>query len=251
MASDRGTTSNFKSQEARAAVLFRQFLRVAGYSDESVVREFVVSRDRRRYVIDFAVVDTDTGNPLMLFEVKVGGDESVKRAAVSYFRSVRKALEPRQVQTYLARVDPDKSQVQVFSVMDDELTLVNTDLPSVHEAVRSDSDTIGGLPSLHQAAIVNRTGTVIASGNKLRSETGVVRRTSWLLAFAVATCLTLDVLGVFHFTAQQLSLFAAFIVLVLIPFSARLKLLGLEYESLSSQRVDSTQAADDPRRPSS
>ena len=61
-----------------------------------------------------------------------------------------------------------------------------------------------------------------------------------LSAFVVSIILVLDIVGLYKFSSQQLTLLGIFIGLLVIPYAAKFKLLGMEFERYSDGKPKNT-----------
>jgi hypothetical protein len=211
-----------------AEKIFAQFLRYAGYPEDLVVWNYPIGR----VTADVVVLDPATKSPLLVFEIKHWSEEPVTRESELQLAAVRRRLDPLQVSTYAVRVDTSVHGVQVYEISGRGVKLVNTDLPKleVSDGPASTDLRSEALPTLEQASRSVQSRTIRRYVEKLSHTLDTFTAFSWLLAVVAAVFFVLDVLGVISLDARQLSLLGIVIVLVLAPFSSKLKVLGIEFE---------------------
>lgn len=208
-----------EQQRSRAAEQrVRQLLIDRGYAEEAIVSEFGAG-DR---AVDLAVVDPESGQPLLLLEVKAASTPQALAQAATQLRAAQQRLEPLQVRTFVALVTTDISIHEVNRDVD-----VVSQLPVPADVITSPP---AELPSPLRAKAEAKSRTIAAFLSRLRKATDTFSIVSWALAAGAAVLLWLDYAEVLRLDVRQLSLLGVIIVLILAPFSRKLKILGIEFE---------------------
>lgn len=99
---------------------------------------------------------------------------------------------------------------------------------------------IPSLPSFSSILTGDRAQNKIETKNKSNRVTDSFSFACYLLAFLIAVILVLDIAGFYEFTSQQLTLLGIFIGLLVIPYAAKFKLLGMEFERYSDGKSKNT-----------
>ncbi|WAG13851.1 type I restriction enzyme HsdR N-terminal domain-containing protein [Aeromonas hydrophila] len=194
-------------------------LKELGYPESSIRQEFVVQIDRnQRKHIDIAILDPDSNDVIAIIEVKSG--------------SKPRALEnaAQQVASY-ARVFPSAPLPLVY-ISDGKQTIIGV--------VDEDDASVKLLPELPEFSSLLKGDR---AQQKLNTKTKTTRTTDrftfscYFMALLVSVILIFDVIGFYKFSSQQLSLLFLFIGLLVIPYAAKFKLLGMEFERNSDGKA--------------
>lgn len=198
-----------------------------GYPEQSLVRNLSLSLgQKRRLEADLVIVDPERGDPLAIVELK------------SRLLSDRVALATNQVRQ--ARFALGRSGIPGYVVVTDgnERRIISVASSADHDNVE-----LSDFPSFSALLLQARSGEVIAKEKEQKDIVEGRRRTidrfrvaCWLLAVAVLGLFVADVRGWLSLSSQQLGIFGAFAVLLLIPDITKLKLLGVEFERHSARQ---------------
>jgi hypothetical protein len=202
-----------------------QYLERVGYPPGVLVYEPVLlpAAAGVRYRPDFGILDPTQNEYLALFEVKERSDKATLDAAAAQLDRYVRALGSRPIPTFLA-VPGNPLGTLVFYRLGSDGTL--TEVPSVD------------FPSYEtlRAATSASSKTSVRAG--LEETTDRFRHVAWSVAAASVLLVAADVYlkevrKVTLLTAERLTLIGLAAALVLIPYAAKLKAFGLEFERAS------------------
>jgi len=192
-----------------------QELKELGYPEGSVRLEFIVSSSsgQRRH-IDVAIIDPDTNDVVAIIEVKNGTKGNALNSAVKQVASYAKLL-PSSPLSLVYVFEGQTKHIGMVNESDGSLTLI----PS--------------LPSFNSLITGGRAQNKVETRSKSSRVTDSFSLVCYLLAFLASVILTLDIADIYKFSSHQLILFGIFIGLLVIPYTAKFKLLGMEFERYS------------------
>ena len=208
--------------EAEAINLLLQELKGLGYPEDSVRFEFAVSssKGQRRY-IDVAIIDPVTNDVVAIIEVKNGAKGNALNAAARQVASYAKFL-PSSPLSFIYVFEGDSKQIGMVNEADGGVTLI----PS--------------LPSFNSLLTGGRAQNKVEAKSKSNRVTDSFSLVCYLLALLIGLILALDIAGIYKFSSQQLTLLGIFIGLLIIPYAAKFKLLGMEFERYSDGKLKNT-----------
>lgn len=192
------------------------YLKEHGYPDSSFAIEYKLGKHR----IDLAIIDPDTQIPIIVFEIKSKKSrESIefgKRQIESYIRNLPDTSVPAylvfpkeeapffEVQRII--FDSEKNQLIVETVIDkSQLDFAMQKQSRISERIEKNQE--------------ERTSTI-----------DKFKWISWLLAFIVLVIGVLNKFKIVNIDATDLAIIGACIGLIILPFSSKLKFLGMEFE---------------------
>jgi hypothetical protein len=209
-----------RALHSQIASTFAQFLRERGYSPSSVVSQPAPSPtgEGRLYRPDFLIVDPARREPLAVVEIK-GSDRATAKARTQ-LEAYAKTLGDARLALFVATPtsEPGGFRIQKLSP---EGNLVDVPLEQ--------------FPSLDALT----TATIATSKKHLRHDVARTTDRFRITCFALAAIALLagvcDLLleefgGISLLTPERLTVFGAAIVLIVIPFAAKFKGFGFEYE---------------------
>lgn len=201
--------------EAETVNRLLQELKELGYPEGSVRFEFAVSSSngQRRY-IDVAIIDPDTNDVVAIIEVKNGAKDNALNAAAKQVASYAKLL-PSSPLSLIYIYDGASKQIGMVNESDGGVTLVKS------------------LPTFNSLITGGRAQSKVEVKSKSNRVTDSFSFACYLLAFLVGVILALDIAEIYKFSTQQLTLLGIFIGLLVIPYAAKFKLLGMEFERYS------------------
>ncbi|AZT85660.1 hypothetical protein EHN06_20060 [Marinobacter sp. NP-4(2019)] len=205
-------------RELEVQKALRQELTELGYPESAVHLEFPVSVDRhKRISIDVAIIDQGTNDVIGIIEIKSSTESQSVSNAVQQLADYARLLPsspPAFVYAY------DGKEKRIFQVSGDTLSL--EEIPS--------------LPKFDSLKAGGRAYQKIESRKKSSRVTDSFAVYCRLLAFFVAAILVLDIASVYKFTSQQLTLLGIFIGLLVMPYAAKFKLMGMEFERYGGKK---------------
>ena len=187
------------------------------YPREALRQELLIGVDEKSYRVDIALLDLKRNEIIGLFEVKSSRAARPLREAVSQLIQSKRALGKNNIPAYLIfpPIKPSSLDFQVVQVFDDGDTvdIYHADFPKYDTLIASDSASSKSEHTRKVSTAIDRFNIV-----------------SFVLAAITLIALLLDVLKIFTATAQQLILGAVVIGLILLPYAAKFKMLGVEFE---------------------
>jgi hypothetical protein len=199
-----------------------QYLERVGYPSGVLVYEPILLpvASGVRYRPDFGVLDPTQNEYLALFEVKGRSDSATLAAAAEQLGRYVRALGSRPIPAFLA-IPGNAPGTLAFYCLGSDGTL--TEIPSVD------------FPSYEQLRSATSASSKTAVRAGLAETTDRFRYVAWSVAMVAVLLVGVDVYlkevgNVTLLTAERLALIGLAAALVLIPYAAKLKAFGLEFE---------------------
>lgn len=196
-------------------------LRELGYPESAIRYEFSVSVGKKRRYIDVAIIDPDTNNVIAIFEVKNSNINIEKQQVAHQLQSYSK-LFPSSPLAFIYTYHDHKSHIGLLNEEDSIIEI------------------IPNIPKFSTLLTGDRAQQKIENTKKSSRVADSFTTACYLLAFLVAAILVLDISNIYKFSSQQLTLLGIFIGLLVIPYAAKFKLLGMEFERYSETRKKNT-----------
>ncbi|ELO5517087.1 type I restriction enzyme HsdR N-terminal domain-containing protein [Vibrio vulnificus] len=183
-----------------------------GYPETSIRYEFTVSlgRSQRRH-IDVAIIDPDTNDVIAIIEVKRKYKSDALELAAKQVAAYSKML-PSAPLAFIYVANGNEKHIGLVSEETGKLELI----PS--------------LPNFSALRVGDRAQQKVETKKKSNRITDSFTVICYVLAILVAIILFLDIFSIFKFSSQQLTLLGIVIGLLIIPYAAKFKLLGMEFE---------------------
>jgi len=190
-----------------------------GFSRDSLAWEVALSSEGggQAYRVDLAAIDPLRNEFLALFEVKAKREPRLLREAVVQLAQYKRVLQKPQVPAYLVFPPIETSRLD-FEISE---VLENADTKEVY---LSEFPTYAGLVSSDKAA------EKVSQDKKIRSTVDEFKLMCFALAGVVTVLFLLDASDTFSITTQQLTLGGIAVFLLLLPYAAKFKMLGVEFE---------------------
>lgn len=211
-----------KLNESEAINSLIEELKEQGYPLDAIRQEFAVTYEsgQRRYA-DVAIIDPGTNDVVAVIEVKGGSQRNSLNMAA------------RQVASYAKQL-PSSPQALAYAFEDGERKI----------ALVGDSSNeirlLSNFPSYASLVTGGRAQGKVEVKSKSNKVSGRFSSICHLLALLVLIVLILDIADIYRFTSQQLTLLGIFIGLFIIPYAAKFKLLGMEFERYGDAKSKST-----------
>lgn len=209
--------------------IFVQKLIAFGYPPESIILDYKIKKPDGYGIIDIAVVDIVTSQLLSIFELKMYHEHTSykqikQQAGIQLQNYINTLKKPELLAYFVIAKSAEDFEIYPYTSDDNGHAML---LPPV---------------SLHSLTPY----TVLSSGNRvsaLQTKSKQIKRTvdwfkiiCWLCAVVVTVLAICDYIGYLSISATQLALISIAIALTIIPFSAKLKILGIEFERLTVER---------------
>lgn len=173
--------------------------------------------DGRTYRADLAVIDSKRNEIVALIETKESRDHKALRSAISQLLHFRRMLGKSHIPLFLF-FPPLPGSGRRFDIAQ---VLPDGDTKEIYPAE---------FPSYDALVSGDRTGKKVARTAAVRSTVDTFQITCIGLSLGTAAVLGLDVAGVLQLTTKQLGLAGIAGALLVLPFAAKLKMLGIEFE---------------------
>lgn len=206
-------------QELQSSVV-KYLVEELAYPRDALQRELPILRSGMR--LDLAVVDLDKRELCAIFEFKNTRDHSGLRQSVSQVLNYWRQMGKPEIPLYLvfpASSEGKGAAYQLARILEDG---------STEDICVSELPTYDALVSGHSAA------TKIDSKRSVKAAVDSFTVTCFALSGIALIVLWLDVSSMLVLTPKQLLIALGSIALVLLPYAARLRVLGVEFERRTS-----------------
>jgi len=186
------------------------------------------SPDGRRYRADLAVLDSKRSEVIALVEVKRSREHKALRSAISQLLHYRRLLGKAYVPLYLffPPLPGSSKRFEIVQVLPDGKTkdIYPDEFPTYDALVSGDKSSKKATRTL-----------------AVRSTFDRFQVTCVCLAIVTAIAFVLDVSGVLQLSTKQLALAGISGALFILPFAAKFKMLGVEFERHNPDRAPSSE----------
>lgn len=187
------------------------------------------SSDGRQYRADLAVLDSKRSEVIALVEVKRSREHKALRSAISQLLHYRRLLGKSYVPLYLF-FPPLPGSGKRFDIAQ---ILPGGETKDIHP---------DEFPSYDALVSGDMSSTKAARTAAVRGTVDRFQIICTCLAIAVAIAFALDVSGVLQLTTKQLALAGISGLLLILPFAAKFKMLGVEFERYNPTRTSGDEA---------
>jgi hypothetical protein len=208
-----------------------QILREKGYPEDSLVYEPVFNIGEKTFRPDFGVIDPLRNERLAIFEVVKSKNEFMKDRNIKRLTSL--LLHPKIRNAILLLVQPAEDTSKKFPF---DLFRLESD-GKLKEYPIDTFPTFNALSSNETAA---RKDDVSEKEEKANKRFKIL---CFFIAFAILLIIASDIFceakSYKLLTSERLTLLGIIVALIVIPFAAKIKFLGIEYESLIGRKENS------------
>jgi hypothetical protein len=204
-------------------------LKAAGYPPAALVFEPILlpADAGHRYRPDLGILDPERNEFLAVIEVKARVDAAVIEHTAAQLTEYVEALGSRQIPAFLAVTNVNSDAIELFRLGADG---------KLAECAREEFPSYAQLRSAGSAS----SKTAVRAG--VERTTDRFRLVAWILAFVLLAIVAADVYfkelhKVSVLTPERLTLIGISIALVLLPYAAKLKAFGLEFERVTPTKV--------------
>jgi hypothetical protein len=214
-------TEKKSNMEARAfeSAVYEFLISEKAYPKSEIQVEAAIGSggDGRSYRADLAVLDSRRSEVLALIEVKKSRDHKALRGAVSQLLHYRRLLGKPHIPLYLF-FEPLPGSGRRFEISQ---ILPDGDTSDIAPAE---------FPSYDALVSGDKTAKKAARSTAVRSAVDTFQVTCICLAVVVVALLGLDLSGFLQLNPKQLALAGIAGALLILPFAAKFKMLGIEFE---------------------
>lgn len=205
---------------------FIKYLLEHDYPESSIATEMLIGDN---YRVDIAVIDPISKLPIQIFELKSQNDPKRIEYGINQLQKYRSILGSNNLPAYLVVPKSTSPYFEVISI--DKNT---------EKTQRSSNENSSIVLNYASQKVARNTETVNRIINEKKSAVDKFQWACWILALILAAIYMLWKLKKISIEANDIALFGAIAALVVIPFSSKLKILGVEFEreSKSKQTID-------------
>lgn len=198
-----------------------------GYPKNSIIVEGKL--DRRRYA-DFVINDVATGLPMMMIEVKTGGERTLEAVKKLSFERLKRSYEGYDL--------PIKAVAAILNKVEQRLEFID-----FTEAIQENNyDCLVDnyiLPEYEILIIGAQQKAVQKQEAKNRKSINTLRCLCWRVWPIIGLALVLlDAFGVYSFSTQRLIVFGAVVVITLVPCFKEITIGELSLKSAIEQQKE-------------
>jgi len=186
------------------------------YPDESIIQEFSLSEfeNNSRNRADLVLFDAKNKQYIGLVEFKRKIDQKTKSNAVRQVLSYLKLMGNPDLHTYLVGFESN-NRLAIYV------------LNSENEWTEIKKENFANYESVTASVITNTKERIKQTKEKNVDRFKVI---CLILAFITFVLLVLSICNVFELSANEMALLGATVALIIIPYAAKLKILGVEFE---------------------
>jgi hypothetical protein len=207
--------------ERDTALQFIEYLKAHGYPDSSIALEYRIGE---KYRVDIAILDPINNIPIQLFEIKSRKSSETVHMGIEQLQRYRSVAKNPGIPGYL-----------VFSIDEEPyFEVLNIDKISNQNLVANSENMLFGLNySAQRVSRIAEEATII---KKEKEDTvDSFKWTCWSTAIVIFILGVLSKFKVLTLNATDLTILGAIIALILVPYSSKLKILGVEFERLTGE----------------
>jgi hypothetical protein len=191
----------------------------AGIPEDAIAEDLAIGG---RYRADLAVLDATTKRPIAFFEVRSRAEQSQVERAQTQLTTFAGALGNPGIPAYLAATVNGKLQLMRLPL-----------------GKKLDATELIPEPTPTYESLLTTAQVVLKADNR-KEHHGTVAAFKWVcwaMALIVVAVLVLDYFELYTLNQDRLLLLGAAAALVVIPFTRKLKMLGVEFEALTAENV--------------
>lgn len=174
-------------------------------------------KDGSRYRADLAILDSKRNEVIALIEAKRSRENRTLRLAVAQLMQYRRVLDKPYVPLYLF-FPPIQGSGKRFEISQ---VLPDGDLKEIY---------LAEFPSYDALVSIDKSNKKSARTVAVRNTFDTFKLTCIFLSFLAAIVFGLDVFKVIELSIKQLTLAGISGALLILPFAAKFKMLGIEFE---------------------
>lgn len=209
----------------QTAKIFMDYLKDHGYPENSINAEYQVGEHTR---VDIVILDPDTKTPIQIFEIKKNKTDNMIKFGKGQIQKAKALLKAADIPAYLVFPSNDEPYFEVMEVKKDT---DETNNKSENDE-KKENTLVLNYPGQKNARLSK---VAVDYKEKQKKVIDYFKISSWILAGCIFILGLLSKLKIIEITATDLTLIGAIIALILIPFSSKLKFLGIEFERLTKK----------------
>lgn len=200
------------------------YLKKHGYPASSIAIEYPVGNKHR---LDLAIIDPKSDLPIQIFEVKSKKDKRHIEFGKQQLKTYLSSLKQSDIPAYL--VFPKDSH-PFFEIQ-------RVKIDTEEEASELDDIHSYGLLNFQMQKQSRLAARIEKTKDKKDTTTTNFNRICWGLSVALFILLIVIKFTSFSLDATELTILAASVLLAIIPFASKLKILGVEFERLQKEKM--------------
>jgi len=189
-----------------------------GYPKDSFVLEWKVGNR----IIDLAVIERITNKPVALFELKRRKNQETINIAINQLRAFTMELGNEQIPIYVVFPSIGKLPFEIYNIKDLQENQI---------------EEIERVPDFDFLENTFKKKEIIKVKKKEKDTIDIFATICWMASVLVAVLFVLNLLNErIQITYIDLSLIGVVIALAILPFSSKLKFLGIEFNRLKDKK---------------
>lgn len=186
-----------------------------GYPEDSILLDWKISAN---YRIDMAIIDNVSKHPIALFEFRMQNFKESENAMVEKLKRYSTTLGDTTIPLYVVFSANNTKGFEVYLIKDENTKNLLEFIPNIPQF----------------KSLKNNYLTKAAKKNEedIKENFNWFKYGCFISAFILAILLYYDFKGCISITKERLGIIVIIILLFVIPFARKLKILGLEFEVL-------------------
>lgn len=208
---------------------FIKKLEEIGFSRDSIILDYKLKNDSLVGYVDIAIIEPITNNILSIFEIKVQQKNQNQSQLLE--------IEKKQLLKYINLLNNQNILAYLVVVKNyDDFEIFPFEVDEKGERTFFPSISIENITPYNILSNKNRVDAIEKATSEIKKTTDWFKITCWVCATILAILAFLDGIKYISISNTQLVLFGAIIALVIMPFSRKLKILGVEFERLIDKK---------------
>ena len=193
-----------------------------GYPKESLMIEWGIGKG---IFVDLAVVDPATNKTIAIFELKRRRDTHSIDMGIRQLKKFSQVLGDASVPTYIVFGDENSNRFEIYH------------LEKYNAAEKGEYLTrVTTVPDFQFFYNRNIRKYLAKTENEREETYDIFRYVCWCISFGVFVLLLFDFINILSLSTERIILIAVIIGLIIIPFAAKLKILGFEFERFNKSK---------------
>lgn len=217
--------------ESEFLLCFLKKLEEVGFPKNSIASEYELKIDTMRGAVDIAIIEPVTNSILSIFEIKVQRENRPQKQLLD--------MAQKQLLTYLNLLhNPNIPAYVVLAKENCQFEIFPFEIDESGSRVLSPATTLENITPYSVLSNKSRANAIKETSSEIKRTTDWFKIACWVFAAISIALAILDNLKYITISSTQLALFGVAIALVIMPFSKKLKVLGVEFERLIAEKKD-------------
>lgn len=210
---------------------FIKKLEEAGFPKNSIASEYALKIGTMRGDIDIAIIEPVTNSILSIFEIKMQRDNRPKKQLLD--------MAQNQLLKYINLLhNPNILAYVVIANENCQFEIFPFEVDESGSRVLSPATSLENITPYSVLSNKSRANAIKETSSEIKRTTDWFKIACWICAAISIALAILDNLKYITISSTQLALFGVATALVIMPFSKKLKILGVEFERLVAEKKD-------------